>query len=304
VRATLIVNPNSGRGAAARVAGTVASMLRAAVPGLLATVTADAVSTSRQATQAARRGDDVLAVLGGDGTACLAAHALVGTDTALAVLPSGTGNDLAAALGIPIDPLEAVRHVTESLSSGQRRRIDLGRIDVGRIDVGRLTTGGTCFTTVLCTGFDAAVSERANAMRWPAGPRRYDLAVLAELAALTPRPVRVCVGGTEVQREAILVAVGNGPSYGGGLRICPDATLADGLLDVIVIAAASRRRLLRVFPSLRAGAHVHEPEVTVLRGTSVHIDGDPSWPVYADGEPRGTLPVSVHCEPRALTVVA
>ena len=270
-----------------------ASTLRAVVPGLVATVTADAAGTSRLATLAAQRGDDVLAVLGGDGTAHLAAQAVAGTATALAVLPSGTGNDLAAALGIPADPVQAARHVAEVLSSGQRRRIDLGRVK-----------GGACFTTVLCTGFDALVSARANAMRWPAGPRRYDLAVLAELAALTPKRVRVRVGEAEVELEAILVAVGNASSYGGGLRICPDATLADGLLDVIAIAAATRSRLLRVFPSLRAGAHVHEPEVTVLRGATVHIDGDPNWPVYADGEPQDTLPVTVHCEPGALTVVA
>jgi diacylglycerol kinase (ATP) len=141
-------------------------------------------------------------------------------------------------------------------------------------------------------------------VRWPASPRRYDLAVLAELAALTPRRVRVHAGGTEVHLEAILVAVGNGPSYGGGLRICPDATLDDGLLDVIVITAVTRRRLLRVFPRLRVGGHIDEPEVTVLRAPTVRIDGDPGWPVYADGEPQGTLPVTVHCEPGALTVVA
>jgi diacylglycerol kinase (ATP) len=293
VRATLIVNPHSGRGAAARVAGTVANTLRAVVPGLLASVSADAASTSRLAAQAAQRGDDVLAVLGGDGTAGLAAAAVAGTATALAVLPAGTGNDLATALGIPADPVNAARHVAQALSSGRRRRIDLGRV-----------SGAGCFTTVLCTGFDAAVSARANAMRWPAGPRRYDLAVLAELVALAPRPVRVRVGETDVELEAILVAIGNGSSYGGGLRICPDAALADGLLDVIVIAATSRRRLLRVFPRLRVGGHLDEPEVTVLRGASVHIDGDPGWPVYADGEPHGTLPVTVHCEPGALTVVA
>jgi len=275
------------------VADGVASALRAAVPGLEATVTADATATSRVAAQAVRRGDDVVAVLGGDGTAHLAAQAVAGTATALAVLPSGSGNDLAAALGLPTDAIAAAEHVAELLASGQRRRIDVGRI-----------AGAACFSTVLCTGFDASVNARANAMRWPAGPRRYDLAVLAELAALAPRPVRVQVGGRAVEFEAILVAVGNGPCYGGGLRICPDATLTDGLLDVIAIAAVSRRRLLRVFPSVRAGAHVHEPEVTVLRGATVRIDGDPGWPVYADGEPQGTLPVTVHCESGALTVVA
>ncbi|MGH3933323.1 MAG: diacylglycerol/lipid kinase family protein [Pseudonocardiaceae bacterium] len=293
MRATLIINPHSGRGAAARVAGTVAETLRTVMPELEATVTDDAAATSRLAALAAQRGDDVLAVLGGDGTAHLAAQALAGTGTALAVLPSGTGNDLAAALGIPADPVQAARHVTDALRSGQRRRIDLGRV-----------AGGSCFTTVLCTGFDAAVNARANAMRWPAGPRRYDLAVLAELAALTPRQVQVTAGDTEVTLPATLVAVGNGAQYGGGLRICPDAVLDDGLLDVVVIAAVSRRRLLRVFPRLRAGRHIDEPEVTLLRARTVRIEGDLGWPVYADGEPQGTLPVTVHCEPGALTVVA
>lgn len=275
------------------MAGSVASALRTAVPGLEPTVTADAAATSRLAAQAVQRGDDVLAVLGGDGTAHLGAQAVAGTATALAVLPSGSGNDLAAALGLPSDPVKAAEYVAEALRSGRQRRIDVGRV-----------VGGACFATVLCTGFDASVNARANAMRWPAGPRRYDLAVLAELAALRPRPVRVTVGDSAVELEAILVAVGNGPCYGGGLRICPDATPTDGALDVIAIAAVSRRRLLRVFPSLRAGAHIHEPEVTVLRGPTVRIEGDASWPVYADGEPQGALPVTVHCEPGALTVVA
>jgi diacylglycerol kinase (ATP) len=88
------------------------------------------------------------------------------------------------------------------------------------------------------------------------------------------------------------------------LRICPDATLGDGLLDVIVIAAVTRRRLLRVVRRLRVGGHIDEPEVTVLPAATVRIDGDGGWPVYADSELQGTLPVAVHCEPGALTVVA
>ncbi|MGH3796059.1 MAG: diacylglycerol/lipid kinase family protein [Pseudonocardiaceae bacterium] len=292
MRATLIVNPHSGRGAAARVAGAVVDTLHEAVPGLVATVSADAADTCRLAALAAQRGDDVLAVLGGDGTVHLAAQSVAGTHTALAVLPSGTGNDLAAALGIPVDPVAAAQYIAGALLGGQRRQIDLGRIE-----------GGSRFTTVLCTGFDAAVNARANTMRWPTGPRRYDLAVLAELAALTPRPVRVTTEESDVALEATLVAVGNGPRYGGGLRICPDAAVDDGLLDVIVIAAVTRRRLLRVFPALRAGGHIDEPEVTLLRARTVRIEGDHGWPVYADGEPQGTLPVTVHCEPGALTVI-
>lgn len=268
------------------------SALRTAIPDLLATVTADAAATSRLAAQAVQRGEDLLAVLGGDGTAHLAAQAAAGSETAFAVVPSGSGNDLAAALGIPADPVQAATRVADGLRSGRRRKIDLGRV-----------AGGASFTTVLCTGFDAAVAARANAMRWPAGPRRYDLAVVAELAALRPRKVRIQADGAEAELEAILVAVGNGPCYGGGLRICPHAALTDGLLDVIAIAAVSRRRLLRVFPRLRVGGHVDEPEVTMLQGATVRIEGYPDWPVYADGEPQGTLPVTLHCDPGALTVV-
>lgn len=292
MRATLIVNPSSGRGAAGRVAGTVADTLRQVVSELDYAMTPNAAGTSRAAALAVQRGDDLVAVLGGDGTAHLAAQAVAGTGTALAVLPSGSGNDLAAALGIPANPPQAARYVADALLAGRRRQIDLGRVE-----------NGAYFTTVLCSGFDAAVNARANAMNWPAGPRRYDLAVLLELAKLTPRRVWVDVGGTEVTFEAILVAVGNAPNYGGGLRICPGAELNDGLLDVVVIAAASRRRLLRVFPTLRSGGHINEPEVTMLRGRSVRIDGDHQWPVYADGEAQGTLPVIVHCQPGALTVV-
>src|SRR5947209_13572022 len=200
------MNPRSGRGTATRVAGSVVSALRAAVPALVATVTADAAATSRVAAQAAQRGDDVLVVFGGDGTVHLAAQAVAGTATALAVVPGGSGNDLAAALGIPIEPVAAAEHVAEALRSGWRRRIDVGRV-----------SGGACFATVLCTGFDALVNARANAMRWPAGPRRYDLAVLAELAALTPSPVRLQVDNRPVALETSLVAGGNAPCHGGGV---------------------------------------------------------------------------------------
>lgn len=293
MRATLIVNPHSGRGTARRVAGRVARMLRPVVGELHATVTPDAAATARAATVAVERGDDVLAVLGGDGTAHLAAQALAGSSTALAVIPAGTGNDLAAGLGVPLEPLAATEHVADAVRAGRRRRLDVGRID-----------GGAAYTTVLCSGFDAAVNARANALRWPRGPRRYEVAVLAELAALRPREVTVRTDSGELTAEATLVAVANSPSYGGGLRICPIADPSDGLLDVVLVAGLSRARLLRLFPLLRTGDHLDLPEVTVLRGRSVTVEGDPGWPVYADGEPQGTLPVTVHCEPGALTVVA
>lgn len=274
------------------MAGTVAATLRDAVGSLRVEVTSDAADIRELAASAARRGDDVFAVLGGDGTAHSAVQALAGSDTALAVIPSGSGNDFAGALGIPSDPAAGARHVAVALTQRRRRRIDLGRTD-----------RGAAVATVLCTGFDARVNARANAMRWSAGARRYELAVLAELARLTPRQVSIATSAGESALPATLVAVGNGPCYGGGLRICPGARLDDGLLDVTVVGPVSRRRLLRVFPALRTGRHVEEPEVTTLRAGSVTLRG-PAWPVYADGEPQATLPVTMHCEPGVLAVVA
>lgn len=150
----------------------------------------------------------------------------------------GTGNDFARALGLPVrDPAAAGALLADALEGGRVRDVDLGR------------AGDRWFGTVLASGFDSRVNDRGNRMRWPAGRARYDLAMLAELAALRPFPYRLRLDDGEVREiEATLVAVGNGPSYGGGMRICPGADPADGLLDVTVVGDCSRTTLLRVFP--------------------------------------------------------
>lgn len=294
MRASLIVNPESGRGIARRLAAPVAAELRRHIPDLRAAAGVDVAGTRDLARAAVERGDEAVIVLGGDGTANLVAPLLVGTPTALAVLPSGSGNDLAATLGTPRDPTAAARHVGQAVRGGARRTLDLGWVD-----------GRGWFTTVLCSGLDAKVNARANAMRWPRGPRRYELAVLAELALLGPRTVRLVTGcGRDITVSAILVAVGNTPSYGGGVRMCPDAVPDDGLLDVTVIEAVTRRRFARLYPAVARGEHAGLPGAIMLRARSVRVEGDPRWPVYADGEPQGRLPVRVTCQPGALTVVA
>jgi diacylglycerol kinase (ATP) len=282
LHAALAVHPDSGHGAAARIAGTVAARLRPVVDRLDLLV-ANSVEESRALMAGAREaGLDVLVVLGGDGAVHQAVQFCAGTEVALGLVPSGTGNDFARALAVPASPL---------LAGGRRRRVDLGR------------TGDTWFATVLCTGFDARVTERANRMRWPSGPRRYDLAILAELAALRARPVAVRAGAELCELEATLVAVGNTAWYGGGIPICPSATPEDGLLDVTVVGRVSRRELVRLLPSLRAGGHLDHPAVHHLRADRVGIEG-PRWPVYADGEPLGPLPVAVRSVQGALTVLA
>ncbi|MBB5954086.1 diacylglycerol kinase (ATP) [Saccharothrix tamanrassetensis] len=285
-RAALLVCPASGKGRAARMAGSVAARLRTAVDRLDLHVASSSEGTAALARRAVDDGVDVLVVLGGDGGAHLGVQACAGTPTALAVVPAGTGNDLAAALGTT-----SVDDVVDALCARSTRALDLGRLG-----------NGTWFATVLCAGFDSAVNERANGMRWPAGPRRYDLAIVAELAALRPEPLVVETEDERLEVDALLVAIGNTTSYGGGIPVCPDADAADGLFDITVVGAAPRRTLLRMLPTLRTGRHVDHPAVRTLRAKSVRLSG-PSWVGYADGERMHGLPLPVECRSAALLAV-
>lgn len=293
VRAMLVVNPASGRGAAARVAGGVSARLREAVDRLDVHVAIDAADTAGTARRAVDAGFDLLAVLGGDGSANLALQACAGSETALAVIPAGTGNDLAAALGMPGAPVAAGAEVAAAIRRGdQPVSLDLGRIE-----------GGAWFATVLCAGFDSKVNERANAMRWPSGPRRYDLAIFVELARLGAYPLRLETDDGCRDVLATMVSIGNTPTYGGGLRICPAADLHDGLFDVTLVGPMSRRQLVRTFPLLRTGAHVDKPEVTTFRASRIRLAGDNGWIAYADGDRQAALPLEVVCVPDAVRVV-
>lgn len=231
-------------------------------------------------------GAEVVAVVGGDGTVHRALPALAGGTTTLAVIPAGGGNDLATALGIPSDPQRA----TDLVVAGVVRSLDLGQ------------AAGRLFATVLCAGFDAEVAARANRMRWPRGPRRYDLAVLAEVARLRPRALTLDLDGRVEARPVTLVAVGNTPLYGGGLRICPTADPGDGRLDVTVVGPVTRRELLRVAPKLRTGDHLGHPAVDRHRVRTVGLAGA-GLTAYADGEPLGPLPLTVSVRPGALRVL-
>jgi len=292
MRTMLVVNPASGLGAGGKAADGVAATLRAAVERLDVHVATDAEETLAAASRAVEQGYDVLAVLGGDGTVHLALQPCAQSRTALAVIPAGTGNDLAACLGLPADPQSAASAVAAALDAGSTRELDLGRV-----------RGGRWFATVLCAGFDSMVNERANRMRWPAGPRRYNLAIFAELATLRAYPLTIETEDGRQDVQATMISVGNTASYGGGLKICRDAELDDGLFDVTVVGPVTRRRLVRIFPTLREGGHIGEPEVGTLRAREVRISGENGWVAYADGDPQGPLPMAVECVPAAIRVV-
>ncbi|HEY4458053.1 MAG TPA: YegS/Rv2252/BmrU family lipid kinase [Pseudonocardiaceae bacterium] len=290
--AALLVSPAAGRGVAARIAGTVAQRLRGSVDRLDTLVADSAAGSAALAKDAVAAGVDVLVVLGGDGLAHTAVQACAGSPTALAVIPAGTGNDLARALAAPADPLAATLLTADALRTGHTRSIDLGRV-----------SGGSWFATVLCAGFDSAVSERVNTLRWPNGPRRYDLAIVTEMARLKPKPLVVETDDTTLRLDATMVSVGNSRFYGGGIPICPDAELDDGLFDVTVVGATHRRDLLRILPRLRTGRHIEHPAVTTMRARSVHLSGLNHWVAYADGERQARLPLTIRCQPAALRVL-
>jgi diacylglycerol kinase (ATP) len=158
------------------------------------------------------------------------------------------------------------------------------------------------FGAVLAAGFDAMVNERANRMRWPRGPRRYDLAVLLEMVRPRPRLYALEMDGTSRTFEGTLVAVGNCASYGGGMRIVPDADPGDGFLDVIIAEPLGRAALARLKPRLRRGTHVTDPRVTTFRARQVRLHAD-GIVAYADGERIGPLPLEVTCVPGAVRLL-
>jgi diacylglycerol kinase (ATP) len=301
--AAVLANPTAGRGRAARLVEPLRAALREAGMNAML-LTGNSAHESVALTRAAVA-DGVAAVVavGGDGLVHCAVQALAGSTTPLAALPAGTGNDMAEVLGYPDDPAALAALV----AAGRVAELDAGLAvpdDPQPDAAGQFgnAVGERWWAGVLCAGFDSAVNERANRMRWPRGPRRYDLAIFAELYRLRPLPMRITIDGARLDAEVTLVAVGNGPQYGGGLRICPDARMDDGLFDVTVVGPVSRTELVRIKPRVRTGRHVEHPAVQVLRGASVRLESA-GVVAYADGERVGPLPVTLTCVPSALRVL-
>jgi diacylglycerol kinase (ATP) len=222
------------------------------------------------------------------------------TKVPLGLVPSGTGNDMARVLGIPFNNTEAaIETLVAALEKGPRT-IDLGLIRHHDDDG---TPKQTWFACALSAGFDAIVNDRANHMTYPKGPSRYIIALLIELAKLKPIGYTLTIDGVVTKTKAALVAIGNGQSLGGGMKITPDSQLDDGLLDVLVVQPLSRLSFLRVFPSVFRGEHVSDPRVSIVRAKRVVIESE-GIAAFGDGERLGLLPVDVEVVPGALRVLA
>lgn len=292
----VLLNPTAGRGRQRALLPRVLDRLAAGGRPLQLLQAHTPGQAQAACHRAVQDGAAALVSVGGDGTVHLALQAVAGTGVGFAPVPAGTGNDFAVELGFPTDPFAAVDAITGALRAGRTRPVDLARMTAA---------DGTSrwFGAVLAAGFDAIVNERANRMRWPRGPRRYDLAIMVELARLRPRHYTLTLDGVTHHLEAVLVAVGNSASYGGGMRVCPTADPTDGLLDVMVGGRFTRRELVRVKPRIYRGTHVEHPLVRSYRARTVTVTAE-GITGYADGERVSALPVTVTAVPGAVALLA
>ncbi|MFG3618216.1 YegS/Rv2252/BmrU family lipid kinase [Nocardia sp. NPDC047654] len=303
-KVTVVTNPRSRHGKGSDAATAAIARLRAGGAEVTEVCAPSAPETVRQVRDSvAGAAPDAVVCIGGDGLINVTLPAVAETGVPLGMIPAGTGNDLARELGVPTDdPVAAAALVLR----GRTRTIDLGRIES--------SVPPMWFATVAGTGFDARVTLRANEMRWPRGRLRYTAAALAEISGRFTVPYRVELvdavtegltnpgAGSVLETEAVMVAVGNTRTYGGGMLICPDALMDDGLLDLTVVGALSRGEMLRLLPALSAGKRQDHPEVKQFRAAAVTLTAAGA-PATADGEPAGTLPITVRAVPAALTVL-
>ena len=221
--------------------------------------------------------EGVVAV-GGDGLVHLVLQMVVPRRIPFSAIPAGTGNDFVRALGWGLDEIKIQLNTVVSTPPAA---IDLGLVD------------SEWFGAVLSTGFDSVVNEKANEMNWPKGPMKYNLAIAMELPKFKPLKYTIELDNQVIETEAMLIAVGNGGSYGGGMKVCPDAVMSDGLFDVMVLRPVSKVEFVRVFPTVFSGKHINHKQVDIYRTKRVSLHAPAV--AYADGERIGGLPVRAEC---------
>jgi diacylglycerol kinase (ATP) len=264
---------------------------------------------------------DAILIFGGDGTVHRHLPQLVKLQLPVLVVPHGSGNDFARALKLRSvgDALSAWRQFAggEHLDEKNVRRIDLGVISAISSTntspaASELEPHGRYFCCVGGVGLDAEVARLANQL--PRALRRrggYPLSLLPAVFGFQPMAVRLQVwrddpsSGWDTRHDgpAMVVAFANTPTYGGGILIAPHARLDDGKLEICVVEAMAKARLLRLFPSVFSGRHLNLPEVKYFQADRLRIETEKPSDVYADGEYVCPTPVEVTVERAALKVI-
>jgi diacylglycerol kinase (ATP) len=285
MRVTLIVNPQAGRRSGVRVGAEAERAILAHGWEVTRLLTQAAGDGRRLAREAAAEADLVVGV-GGDGTLSELLNGLRGTGVPCGLVPCGTGNDFARAVGIAPEPAAAVQQI---LRGGPHR-----------VDLGHLVGVETRFVNAVGVGFDAAVAERINRRRrLTGGLVAYLPSITAELAHLKRLEATVQVDGERFEGSWLLVAVANGTSYGAGLKIAPHARCDDGLLDVVLVEQTGRADVLRSLRLVMRGAHESHPKVRMLQGRWVSIEAETPSPALVDGDVIAQTPLEIEVEPGA-----
>ena len=276
----LVINPVSGQGRGASVGTYVAGFLsKRSIQYTIVTGNSSVALTDHLHNFIEKNPDcDGVIAVGGDGLLHIILQKVVPAQIPFAIVPAGTGNDFVRTLGWNLEVLD---QQLEAITSQPPTSIDLGLVD------------GEWFGAILSTGFDSVVNEKANTMLWPKGPMKYNAAIAIELPRFKPRHYEITLDDRTLSTEAMLIAVANGRSYGGGMLVCPNANISDGYFDVMVLHPISKVEFLKVFPKVFAGTHVTHPAVEILRSKTVSIESKAV--AYADGERIGQLPVVAEC---------
>ena len=291
----VIVNPTSGRGNGRRQHGLIlAEIQKRGIDFVDFTARSGEEAEAKARVAIAAGGIDGLLVAGGDGMAHLGVNLAMEAGIGFGIVPVGTGNDVARALGLPLDDVVWATQIA------------LDHISIPRlIDVGQARTNSAEFYFIgsIAAGLDSIVNARANKMSFPKGPSRYKLALYRELLGFRAVRYKLTVDGEYHETRAMLCSVTNVPSYGGGMLVTPEAKINDGKLDLFIVHKISKSELTRVFPHVYTGTHVEHESVEIVPVTQVSIDAGRT-PVFADGEDRGVSPVEISIVPSALKVFA
>ncbi|NPV69988.1 MAG: diacylglycerol kinase family lipid kinase [Firmicutes bacterium] len=287
-RTVYIVNPVAGKGKSLRIWALLEPLLRKRGEAIECRVTPGPNSVSQVARQAFEEGYDRIVAVGGDGTVQEVANGIAGTDCEFGIVPAGTGNDFAKTLDLP-KGLEALANV---LIGDHSIRVDLGRMN------------GDFFVNIAGAGIDAVIADRVN--RGPVyinGTVTYLVTAIPTLLSYRSPRMRVCIDGNVIEDEMLLVAVGNGQYYGGGVKMVPDARVDDGIFHIVIVSGVGRWEAMRLLPLTYSGRHMEYRKCAVYSGTEVRIDSETLTPVQADGNIVGVLPAVFTVAPSALRVL-
>lgn len=285
---TLIVaNPKSGSGRGMRYAERVRDLLEPSRASAEIRPTSARGDAEVFASEAVNEGYARVVACGGDGTVHEVVNALAGTDVALGILPCGRGNDFARAIGIPAAPDRAA----SILLRGHVRPFDLGKVN------------DRYFATVVTLGFDSEVARLVYEGEVPfKGIAAYLWGLARMLRIYEGVGLRMTGDFGVIDQTVLLAATGNTSTYGGGIKIVPNASPTDGALDICLVRMMSAGRILRVFPRVYWGGHLTHPSIFSYRTGSLKLETDRPVVLFADGEPVGGTPAQITAAPGALRV--